>query len=164
MNQALNIWQASLHEDSNEIKNTDQPSDMLSIYKTGTVSASVFAQCVIDLKSAFPDLPDSFYDLLERKLDVAGFNDDRLIAATDNLILNYSYLKSPRIAHITSFNKFVKVYTFDELLYQKKDASPQERKTFLERFDKVNHNGELKYALKEDIIKYDLPKWNSTKT
>ncbi|MDD5013700.1 MAG: hypothetical protein PHW73_01185 [Atribacterota bacterium] len=66
------------------------------------------------IKAAFPSLPKFFYDILWDRLKAHNFNDDRLISAVDYLIDNCIY-PVPTIANLITFDKRVKLYTYQEL-------------------------------------------------
>lgn len=141
-----------LREDLTENKN------QLSLYQPGKVSAKILADCIIEVKKAFPKLPVGWYDVLERMLDDEKFSDKRLIDATKNLIKNCVY-PEPTIANIISFDRTVKVFTYNELLTIAKDYSAGQRKEHLNNFEKVDFYGQERYAKKEDVNRFNLAKW-----
>jgi hypothetical protein len=101
----------------------------ISIYGEGKVSSKILANCFGDLKKAFPKLPDGWYDILEKLLDVEKFTDQRFIDATLNLIKTCVY-PEPTIANILNYNKYLKLWTYDEILKYTKDFSPESSKKF----------------------------------
>jgi hypothetical protein len=110
------------------------------------------------LKAVFPKLPSGWFDVLERMIDEEGFTNQRLIDATKQLIRTCEF-PEPSLARIIGFDRSVKIHTYNDLLTIAKDYSPMQRKEFLESFEKVNHYGELRYCKKDEIIKFNLPKW-----
>ena len=132
----------------------------ISIYRDGSVKATTLMACVSELKKAFPKLPIGWYDVLERMLDEEGFTNQRLIDATKALIRTCPY-PEPAIANIIGFDKNVKVYSYNDLLEHKKDASATERRAYLESFGRINFYGLLRYARVEDIKAYNLPQWEN---
>lgn len=105
----------------------------ISVYGQGKVSTKVLANCFIDLKRAFPKLPDGWYDVLEKLLDTEKFTDKRLIDATQNLIKTCVY-PEPTIANILGYDTKMKLWTYDELLEISNDFSNEGRKKFWEGF------------------------------
>ena len=132
----------------------------LSIYKTGTISPEVLASGIKTIANAFPDLPKGWYDVLKDMMKNEGFNDRRFSDAVKNLVKNCIYPK-PTIANVLSFDKTVKAFTYDELLKATNDYSPESRRNYLMMYDKVNYYGEMRYCRKEEITRYELPKWEN---
>ena len=114
--------------------------------------------CIAEIKKAFPRLSLGWYDVLEQMLDDEGFSDQRLIDATKILIKTCQY-PEPTIANIIGYDRMIKVYLYDELLTIAKDYSPNERGIFLRCFDMIDFYGELRWAKKEDVARFNLKKW-----
>lgn len=150
----------TLSNSQRDVLENRKANNQISVYGFGNVSAEVFAECVSDIKKSFPKLSKEWYDVLEKMLDEEGFTDERLKDATKAMIRTCEY-PEPTIAKIIGFDKMIKVYTYYELLEQKKDASPTERKEHLESFERINFYGQLRFAKKDDISKYNLPTWNN---
>lgn len=113
---------------------TRETSKEVSIYGQGKVSTKTFAECIIRIKKAFPDLPDGWYDILEELLDAEKFTDKRFIDAAKNLIINCQYPK-PTIANILSYDKKMQLYTYDELIKLTTDLSNESRRLFLQKYE-----------------------------
>jgi hypothetical protein len=152
----------SLQKLSRGVQQELKQSNQLSIYGLGEVSALTLAACVSEIKKAFPELPNGWYDVLEKMLDGEGFTNERLIDATKALIRTCPYPK-PTIANLIGFDKRVKVYTYPELLEHKKDSSAIERREYLESFGRINFFGMLRFAKNDDIKLYNLPTWEENK-
>jgi len=88
-------------------------NNSISIYKGELTTKEVINQG-IKIKAAFPGLPQSFYDILWDRLKAHNFNDEKLKDAVDNLIDTCIY-PLPTIANLVSFDKRVKLYTYNEL-------------------------------------------------
>lgn len=130
----------------------------LSVYQSGKVTPEILTMCIAEIKKAFPKLSLGWYDVLEQMLDDEGFSDQRLIDATKILIKTCQY-PEPTIANIIGYDRMIKVYLYDELLTIAKDYSPNERGIFLRCFDTIDFYGELRWAKKEDITRFNLKKW-----
>ena len=144
----------SLKEDLTDRKQRNE----LSIYELGKVTPETLTLCISEIKKAFPKLSLGWYDVLEKILDEEGFSDQKLIDATKMLIKSCQY-PEPTIANIIGYDRTVKVYLYDELLTICKDYSPNERGVFLKCFSPINFYGEMRWAKKEDIIRFNLTKW-----
>ena len=134
----------------------------ISIYKKGKVSTETFALCQKELEKSKPRLTKGWYDVLDKMIDVDGFTDERLIAATQALIRNCPY-PEPSHAEILNYDLRVKIYTEEELLTKTKDLSSEARKSYLNNFLPIEYYGGWRYANKDDVIKYSLPIWKSKK-
>lgn len=130
-------------------------SNQLSIYGEGRVSAEILAKNIILIKKAFPRLTQGWFDVLEQMLDEYNFTDERLNDATKNLIVTCQY-PEPTISNLLSYDQKIEVYTYDELLETSKDYSPQQRRSFLESFGRIDFYGEERYARKEYIKALNL--------
>ena len=120
------------------------------------------ADCIIQLKKAFPKIGQGFYDVLEEMLDAEGFTDERLIDATSALIKTCEF-PEPTIARIIGFDRTVKVYTHTELLTESNNMNAQARAEFLESYGRINYYGELRFVRKDIIKKFNLPEWENKK-
>lgn len=144
------------HEDLTESK-----KNQLSLYQSGKVTAQTLADCVIEIKKAFPRLPVGWYDVLEKMLDEEKFSDKRLVDATKSLIKNCVY-PEPTIANIISFDRTVKVYTYHELMEKYKDCyymgSTQD--PIFTEYERVDFYEQERFAKKEDVNRYNLKKWS----
>src|SRR3990167_8002523 len=106
----------------------------VSRYGYGEVSTEILAKCFILIKKSFPKLPDGWYDVLEKMLDVEKFTDQRLTDATMNLIKTCQY-PEPTIANIINYDKTKKIYTADDILQITKDFSVDMRRSYVAQFD-----------------------------
>jgi hypothetical protein len=152
----MTTLQRSLPSDLSET----EVSGTISVFPKGKVTAEIFAICMRDLKKAKPKLDANWYDVLNRMIDVDGFTDERLIAATQSLIRNCPY-PEPSHAEILNFDLRVKIYKAEEILEMCKDLSVESRKTFLGSYEAIEYHGSFRYANKEDVKKYSLPVWKS---
>lgn len=148
----------TLSRSQQDALNDKKHNNQLSVYGFGKVTVEVFADCIADIKQSFPKLPAGWYNVLEKMLDDEGFTNERLIDATKALIRTCEF-PEPTIARIIGFDRTVKVYTYYELLEHKKESSATERAEYLNSFGRINYFGELRFAKKDDIKKYNLPTW-----
>jgi len=130
----------------------------MSIYKQGSVSADVLGSGIKTIANAFPELPKGWYDVLKDMMKDEGFDNERFSAAVKNLVKNCIYPK-PTIANMLSYDKTVKIFNYIELLEHTENYSPQTREEYLNSYDKVDFYGVLKYAKKEDVVRFNLPLW-----
>jgi len=117
----------------------------------------VLADCIIEVKKAFPRLPVGWYDVLERMLDEEKFSDKRLIDATKSLIKNCVY-PEPTIANIISFDRTVTVYTIGELREKYKDHyhTGANYDPIISEYERVDFHGQERWAKKEDVTRFNL--------
>ena len=94
---------------------TEQDNDgSISLY-TGVLTPQCVVSASIKLKNTFPALPKGFYDVLNDRIKEKGFSDKRLMDAVNHVIDTCVY-PTPTIANIISFDKRIKLYTYDEVL------------------------------------------------
>lgn len=79
----------------------------------GQLTPIATAKTIKRLKSAFPDLPDSFHDVISERIFEIGFNDDRFRDAVNHVIDNCVYPK-PTIAQFLTFDKRIKLYDYNQ--------------------------------------------------
>ena len=137
--QSINIFQSK-----------DSP-DEISLYK-GPLTGPVLFRNVAKIQSAFPSLPQGFYDILTERLADTGFTDDRLNDAVNNVIDNCIY-PTPTIAQFISWDKRVKVYKYPEIVKMLDD----DPKAF-DRYKRIEMEGlpEAVYIHINDIAKYKI--------
>ena len=135
-------------------------SNALSVYQAGKVTAEAFAHGTKKIKDSFPKLPASWFSVLDQMLDEEKFSDERFKDAVNSLIKNCVY-PEPTIANIISFDKLVKVYTYRELMEKYKDCyyMGSKQDPIFTEYERVDFYGEERFAKKEDVKRYSLPKW-----
>lgn len=106
----------------------------LSIYAKGKVSAECLAKNIVKLKMAFPKLPGGWYSILEEMLDDEQFSNDRLNDAVKNLIKVCQY-PEPTVANLLSYDKKIKLYTYENLLSMSNELSVEGRKKFWDKYE-----------------------------
>jgi len=95
----------------------------ISIYK-GELTTKNVVKCVSKIKKAFPTLPADFYDVFSERIKDNGFTDERLQDAINNVIDNCIY-PVPTIANFISFDKRIKVFTYDEMVKKCNESGPE---------------------------------------
>lgn len=91
----------------------------LSTYR-GELTTRNIIECVKKIKQAFPSLPPGFYDVLSERITHHKFSDERLRDAVNNAIDNCVY-PTPTIAQFVSFDRRIKVLTYDEYIKKIED-------------------------------------------
>jgi len=126
----------------------------LSIYNDNLTTDNVIEN-VSKIKKAFPILSAGFFDIFQERLKNKGFTDQKLNDAVNYVIDNCIY-PTPTIANFLSFDKHIKLYTYDQML-QMPDV-----KFAFEIYRPIKMTGREKplYASKENIKKYNFKKWN----
>lgn len=104
-------WQQS---SINTLATIQNDKESISLY-TGLLTPQCVVAATIKLKNTFPALPTGFYDVLNDRIKELGFTDSRLIDAINHVIDTCVY-PTPTIASIVSFDKRIKLYTYDEVL------------------------------------------------
>lgn len=112
---------------------------------------------MIKIRNSFPNLEDGFYEILQERLKDKGFTDKKLNEAVNHVIDNCIY-PTPTIANFLSFDKHIKLYTYEQMLKLNDELSGQAFKFY--RPISINNSEKPMYANKNDIKKYNLIKWN----
>lgn len=142
--QQINKLQNSLSINSDE--------NSISIYRRDKLSNKCIVQQTNKIKNAFPSLSIEFYDILFDRIKDLGFSDKKLNDAVNHMIDNCIY-PVPTIANIISFDKRIKVYTYNEIcdmvnLYGK-ETFKYYRPIILDDYKNL-------WASMSDIMKYKL--------
>lgn len=86
----------------------------ISIYK-GNLTPKVLVESTVKVRKAFPELEDGFFEVFSERVKACGFTDDRLRDAVNYVIENCVY-PTPTIAQFISWDKRIKVYSYEEML------------------------------------------------
>jgi hypothetical protein len=86
----------------------------ISIF-SGILTNKVIVESSIKLKQAFPALTKDFFSILADRIKEHNYSDDRLKNAINHVIDNCIY-PTPTVAQFISFDKRVKLYTYDMVL------------------------------------------------
>lgn len=130
------------------------PSDsgelQMSVY-SGELTAENLITQSLKVLTAFPSLPNSFIDILLERVKAKGFSDQRLNDSINYVIDNCQY-PTPTLANFLSFDKRVKVYTYNDLcgLASSGQAS-------FEDFHRFKIDGKAHYVKIADKKLYNIP-------
>lgn len=107
--------------------------------------------CVARIRAAFPDLDRGFYQLLKERIREKGFSDQRLTDAVNHVIDTCPY-PTPTLANFLSFDKRVKLITYQELctLIGKGEAT-------MDAYERMRINGKVFFVRKDEKRLYNLP-------
>jgi len=84
---------------------------------------------VKSIQRAFPALPPGFYDIFSDRLKANGFCDERIKDAVSHVIDTCPY-PTPTIANFISFDKKIKLYTYQEMVKKSEEWGPGVWETF----------------------------------
>lgn len=130
----------------------------ISIYK-GKLSPIIVGVQLLKLSKCFPSIPKETIDILSERIKENNFTNERLIDAINNVIDTCVY-PVPAIANIISFDKKIKLFTYNDLM-QKADGA---FKVF-EYYKAVDVGLSMPmYANPEDFEKYHLTEWKIKKS
>jgi len=142
-------------------------SDTYLIKKVGYSEISIYRgeltkQCIADangkIAMTFPSLPAEFYKVLANRVKDNNFSDERLKDSVNHVIDNCIY-PIPTIAQFISFDKNIKVYTYQDMLKQVSEVySPFDAHKSVRL--RENQPKPL-YVHVNDIEKYNLELWNN---
>jgi hypothetical protein len=127
----------------------------MSVY-SGQLTKQVIAESAMKIRGAFPSLPLPFFDVFADRIKDNQFTDERLKASINHVIDNCVY-PSPTIAQFLSYDKRVKLYSYNDML----KMTETNAKAF-EQYKSVRIGEATKplFALIADIDNYNLQLWN----
>jgi hypothetical protein len=117
-----------------EYLQADTYGTAISVYGKGKVSAEVFARGCKKIKSAFPDLPKGWYEVLNEFLDIEKFTDKKFADAVVNLIKTCKYPR-PTVAEVLSFDRMKRKWTHAEIVRETDKMSAEGKKKFWEKME-----------------------------
>lgn len=86
----------------------------------GVFTNAVAAINITRIKAAFPALPDAFFGILASRIIDNDFCNERLTDAVNHVIDTCQY-PNPSVAEFISFDRKVKVFTYEEMLKKASD-------------------------------------------
>jgi hypothetical protein len=124
----------------------------VSLYN-GSLSTPCVIQNIKRIKSAFPSLPEGFYEIFAERIIDCVFTDERLDDAVNNVIDNCVY-PTPTIAQFISFDKRVKVFKYPDIIKMIEDGDPEA----FSRYKRIEMPGlpEAVWIHVNDIAKYKI--------
>jgi hypothetical protein len=123
----------------------------ISTYRGDILDAKVAIKEVAKIRTAFPALTPQFADILIERAIAKGFTAKRLIDAVNHVIDNCQY-PSPTLANFLSFDKRIKVLTYNELA----DLVCSNRAEFGD-YHRYSINNKALYIRKVDKELYCMP-------
>jgi hypothetical protein len=127
----------------------------LSVY-SGELTKPVIVEMTIKIRQTFPSLPVGFFDILSDRLVANNFTDKRLRDAVEYTIDNCIY-PTPTIAQFISFDKRIKLYTYDQVLKLNDELGGKAFEIY--RPVKIGNNKFPVYAHLNDIDSLNLEPW-----
>lgn len=129
----------------------------VSIFTPG-LTKTILAKNIINIKKAFPDLPNSFYELFSDRILELNFSNDRLTSAVNNVIDNYHY-KTPPLALFLSYDIKFKTYNYSEA------SQIAFENRHIENYIipcRLPNNDKPVWCLNSDVQLYKIEPWNKT--
>jgi hypothetical protein len=129
------------------------------VYSFGAITQETAIVECEKILVAFPKMERQMLKLLRDRFNANGFTDQRMTDAINSVIDNYSgFDKLPAIGDFVRFDKKVKTFTLSELKTKHKDAyyMGATYDPIAVEYGSIKVDGQLRYAKKEDITKYNL--------
>lgn len=127
-------------------------SNSISVYKGELTKDEIGRQTARIIKS-FPKIPMSIVDILKDRFIENNFNDERMIAAVNNVIDNYEgWDKIPNIANFIQFDRKVKIHSYTDFLEITRDMDSSTRTAWQNErvYKKIRGRDGMYYVLKTD--------------
>lgn len=128
----------------------------ISIY-SGELTKPIIVEMTVKIRQSFPALPVGFFDILSDRLLANNFTDQRLKDAVEYVIDNCVY-PTPTIAQFISFDKRIKLYTYNQILNMNSEFSGKVFQYY--KSVRIGKNEFPVYAHLNDIKEYNLELWN----
>ena len=124
--------QSMMQKDCNEI----------SLYSGDPATRDQIKSEVKKLSAAFPEVTNDFIILLAERISDNEFTAQRVKDAINHVIDNSPY-KRPAIADIISFDRKIKLFTFNEIQEKCTPTHPA-----FEKYERIEINGKIRYIEK----------------
>ena len=122
----------------------------ISIYKTELLTSECMAIQSDRILSIYPELKESWFDILEDMLEEDGWGDKKYIDAVTNFLKTNVY-NQPKPAHVLNYDKTVKIYNYHEAI-----------EYGMKYLGMINIGLENpRWVLKEHIEQFSLIKWEN---
>lgn len=89
-------------------------SGYISLYR-GDLTPRFLIESSVKVRKAFPALDAGFFEVFNERIKSCGFSDDRLRDAV-NFVIETCVYPTPTIAQFISWDKRIKVYSYEEML------------------------------------------------
>lgn len=128
----------------------------LSVY-AGDLTDRVMVNAAKQILKSFPTLNNDFIDILIQRIKQNGFSDKRLMDAVNHVIDNCVY-PSPTVAQFISFDKVVKIYTYDDVMRMINEVP-----NVFETYKAIRLPNAVKpmYVHINDFTRYNLAPWHN---
>lgn len=128
----------------------------ISVYRDGLTKKGI-VEMSMKIQRAFPNLEPDFFNIFSDRIKANKFTDNRLKDAVEHVIDTCVY-PTPTIAQFISFDKHVKLYTYEDVL----EMNKLHGKVFgTYRPVKVGKAVKPMYAHINDIETYNLELWSN---
>jgi len=109
----------------------------LSVYDDELIDERDVVKNIMRIRKSFPDLHDGFYEIISEMVFKLRFTKKQLEDAADNLIINFRYGREPNPAEILSWDKKIRLYSWNEIA----DICDKENSSVWDKFQKVKISG-----------------------
>lgn len=125
----------------------------MSIYQDDELTSMGLGLCINSLKSAFPDLNEGFHSVFADRINELGIGNKRLKDSINYVIDNCVYPK-PTIAQFLSFDKKIKLYTYNQMLKMNNELQGKAFKLY--NSVQIGESDKPLWASVQDISTYKL--------
>lgn len=128
----------------------------MSVYSGKPFTRETWVRCLVDLKTAFPKLPNGYWQLILNRMGDKGFTDRKLIDATKHLIDTCPY-PEPAPANFLDFDKKIEMISEFEM----NEKATREGKDIRRFYDNIEIEGRSYWTPKGNAGRYNLPLWKT---
>jgi hypothetical protein len=128
-------------ENSQNQSRTTTGTSEISLYRD-SLTKKVLVEQIERVKNAFPKLSKDYLEILKDRFAANGFTDERMKDSINHVIDTYEgWDKLPNIANFIKFNKTKKLKTYEDIMSETADFSPEARRAFFESHKTIKQNG-----------------------
>ena len=144
-----------LKESIFEIKKTESCTE-ISVYPKQKCSTEFFTKQALRIRSAFPDLDNNFFSLLQEMVFDLEISEKKLYDSVMNVIKTHIWDRPPRIASFLNYDEKIKFYDYQQILKLNDEYAGK----VFNYYSKVelSFTSQILYAKNTDIDKYKLKK------
>ena len=121
-----------------ELCSKRQELNEISVYTDPVATVDEVTGQLKILSMSFPDIDNDFLAVLTLRLIANGFTKDRLNDAI-GAVIDACHYKRPSIAEIVSFDRKMKLYTYNEM------AAKCTQQYTSENFERIEINGQIRF-------------------
>lgn len=126
---------------------------------SGEITNEGRARAVDKIKDSFPSLHGGFHKVLAQRVTELKIPDERFMDAVNHVIDNCQY-PTPTIANFLSYDKKIKLYTYDQYLKLNHELQNQASRYY--KAVRIKGQSRQMYASINDIEKFNIPLWNKS--